>query len=307
MSMSKLVRALAAVTAIGLAMTTGAAHAESLYNMPVGVTPISELVYWLHMRTFWICVGLAVVVFGIMFISIIVHRKSRGAVAARFHENLLLELAWTIAPVIILIVMAVPAVGVLAKMYDTSHAKMTIKVTGYQWMWHYDYIGKNISFYSKLSESSNRARVLGSDISPYSVKNYLRSVDHPMVVPTGQKIRLLITSGDVIHSWWVPDFGGKMDAIPGYINHFWIKIDKPGRYSGQCAELCGRDHAFMPIVVIAKKPQAFRAWVKAHGGNVNKADDASGANQSDNAKVTSTATPAAHAFSSVANVHVTNS
>lgn len=271
-------RALAAVFGSGFALgAAGAASAaESLYNLPEGVTPISHWVYWLHMRTFWICVGIAVVVFGAMLISIVFHRKSRGAVAANFHENVLVEMAWTIVPAIILIVMAVPAAGVLVKMEDYTKADMSIKVTGYQWMWNYDYVNNGISFYSKLAEDSNRARQLGSKVSPFSVKHYLRDVDHPLVVPTGEKIRLLVTSGDVIHSWWVPDFGAKTDAIPGYVNQMWIKVEKPGTYRGQCAELCGRGHAFMPIVVVAKTPAEFRKWVKANGGHLKRNAEAGG-------------------------------
>jgi cytochrome c oxidase subunit 2 len=273
----KLERALMALSALGLALASGVANAESAFNMPVGVTPISHWVYGLHMRTFWICVGIAVVVFGVMLVSIIFHRKSRGHKAANFHENIYVEVAWTIVPVIILVIMAVPAVNVLVKMTDYSKADMSIKVTGYQWMWNYDYVDNGVSFYSKLAEDSNKARMLNSKVSPFSVKHYIRDVDHPMVVPTGKKIRLLITSGDVIHSWWVPDFGGKMDAIPGYINQMWIKVDKPGTYRGQCAELCGRGHAFMPIVVVAKKPKAYQAWVKKQGGHLKKGPSRGGA------------------------------
>ncbi|HET7676034.1 MAG TPA: cytochrome c oxidase subunit II [Gammaproteobacteria bacterium] len=270
-------RALAAASAAGLALTAGGAYAaDSLYNLPQGVTPVSHWVYDLHMRTFWFMVGIAVVVFGAMLISIIFHRKSRGAVAANFHENIWIEMAWTAAPFIILIALAVPAVSVLVKMEDYSKADMSIKVTGYQWMWNYDYVDNGISFYSKLAEDTNTARQLDSKVSPFSVPHYLRDVDHPLVVPTGEKIRLLITSGDVIHSWWVPDFGGKTDAIPGYVNQMWIKVEKPGTYRGQCAELCGRDHAFMPIVVVAKTPEDFRKWVKAEGGHL-KAGPQSGA------------------------------
>ncbi|HET6726298.1 MAG TPA: cytochrome c oxidase subunit II [Gammaproteobacteria bacterium] len=277
MSISKLQRALLAIFGLGLALASGAANADSAFNLPVGVTPISHEVYALHMRTFWICVGIAVVVFGVMLISIVLHRKSRGYKAAHFHEHVWVEIAWTIAPAIILIVMAVPAVGVLVHMEDYSKPDMSIKVTGYQWMWNYDYVDNGVSFYSKLAEDSNRARVLDSKVSPFSVKHYIRDVDHPLVVPTGRKVRLLITSGDVIHSWWVPDFGGKTDAIPGYVNQMWIKVEKPGTYRGQCAELCGRGHAFMPIVVVAKTPEEFRKWVKANGGHLRHAPETGGA------------------------------
>lgn len=275
----RLERALKALSVLGLALASGVANADSAFNMPEGVTPVSHLVYWLHMRTFWICVGIAVVVFGVMFFSIIFHRKSRGHKASNFHENIVVEMAWTIVPVIILIVMAVPAVDVLAKMTDYSQSDLTVKVTGYQWMWHYDYVNNDVGFFSKLSDDSNRARIMGSDVKPSSVKHYIRNVDHPLVVPTGKKVRLLITSADVIHSWWVPDFGGKMDAIPGYINQMWINVQKPGTYRGQCAELCGRGHAFMPIVVVAKPPKEFRAWVKDHGGHLGEQTRTQGQNR----------------------------
>ncbi len=257
-------RAVSAAAGLALAlMGSGAFAAESPYNLPEGVTPISHEVYDLHMRVFWWCVGIGVVVFGAMIISLIVFRKSRGAKAAQFHDSTALEIGWTIAPVIILVLMAVPAAKTLVRMADTSDPQMSIKITGYQWKWQYDYLQEGFSFFSMLAKSSDAASQLHSGIDPASVPNYLRDVDHPLVVPTGEKIRLLITSDDVIHSWWMPDFGGKTDGNPGFVNQEWIKVDEPGVYRGACAELCGRWHGFMPIVVVAKSPADYQAWINA--------------------------------------------
>ena len=245
-----------------LALVAGAARAIDL-NMPEGVTPVSHEVYGLHMMVFWVCVGIGVVVFGVMIIAIFRFRKSAGAKPAQFHESTTLELAWTIAPVIILVAMAIPAAKVLVRMADASDPEMSIKITGYQWKWQYEYLQDGFSFFSMLAKSSDQASQLRSGIDPATVPNYLRDVDHPLVVPTGEKIRLLITSDDVIHSWWMPDFGGKTDANPGFINVAWIKVEQPGVYRGACAELCGRWHGFMPIVVVAKAQADYQAWVNA--------------------------------------------
>ena len=232
--------------------------ADYTLNMPVGVTSVSREIYHLHMLIFWICCAIGVLVFSVMFYAIIFHRKSRGAVAANFHDSLVVEIIWTIIPFIILVAMAVPATKVLFKMDDVEDSELTIKVTGFMWRWQYDYLDKNISFTSDLStpniETQNR--------SPKSA-NYLREVDNPLVVPVGVKIRFLTTANDVIHSWWVPDLGVKKDAIPGFINETWALIDKPGVYRGQCAELCGARHAFMPIVVKALPKEEFEKWVIA--------------------------------------------
>ena len=250
----------AALTASLLAGT--AARAMDI-NLPEGVTPASHEVYDLHMMVFWVCVGIAVVVFGAMLIAIFRFRHASGAKAAQFHESTAIEIAWTIVPVIILVAMAIPAAKVLVRMSDASDPDMSIKITGYQWKWQYDYLQEGFSFFSMLSRQSDEASQLHSGIDPESVPNYLRDVDHPLVVPTNKKIRLLITSDDVIHSWWMPDFGGKTDANPGYINQSWIKVEKAGVYRGACAELCGRWHGFMPIVVVAKDPADYQAWVNA--------------------------------------------
>ena len=226
------------------------------YNMPEGVTVISQSVFNLHMLIFYIVCVIGVIVFSVMLYSIIYHRKSKGHKPADFHESVLLEFLWTVVPFAILIAIAIPATKVLIAMEDTSKADMTVKVTGYQWMWRYEYIDHNIDFYSALKtpreEIYNRA-----DKNP----NYLLEVDNELVLPINRKVRILLTSNDVLHAWWVPDLAVKKDAIPGFINTMWTKIDKPGVYRGQCAELCGRDHGFMPVVVRALEPEAFEQWV----------------------------------------------
>jgi cytochrome c oxidase subunit 2 len=249
-----------------LAFMSNVAQADYGLNMPVGVTETSRQVYDLHMLILWVCVAIGVVVFGAMIYSMIYHRKSRGAVASQFHDSMTAELVWTVIPFVILIVMAIPATKVLIDMHDSSEADMTIKVTGYQWKWRYEYIGEDIDFFSTLDAKSNEARQVGSDIDPATVENYLLDVDHPMVIPVGQKVRFLITAADVIHAWWVPDFGWKKDAIPGFVNEAWVIVDEPGVYRGQCTELCGRDHGFMPIVVEVKSEEDYAAWLTAQKG-----------------------------------------
>jgi cytochrome c oxidase subunit II len=239
----------------------GRAQADYATNLTRGVTETSREVYDLHMFIFWVCVVIGVLVYGLMVYSIVHHRKSKGAVAAQFHENTKLEIVWTLIPFLILFAMAVPATQVMIKIYDTSASDMTVKVTGYQWKWRYTYLDDGIDFFSSLDSKSNEARQLGSNIDPTKVDHYLLNVDHPMVIPTGKKVRILLTAADVIHAWWVPDFGWKKDAIPGFVTDGWIKVDKPGTYRGQCAELCGRDHGFMPIVVIAKPESEYKQWV----------------------------------------------
>ena len=227
------------------------------YNMTEGVTQISKEVFDLHMLIFYICCVIGVVVFGAMAVSLIRDRKSKGVAPADFHESVLLEFVWTAIPFAILIAIAIPAAKVLIDMEDVSEAEMTVKVTGYQWLWHYEYIDHDIDFYSVLKTSRD-------EIYNRSEKNenYLLEVDNQLVLPTNRKVRILITSNDVIHAWWVPDLAVKKDAIPGYINQAWTEIDKPGIYRGQCAELCGRDHGFMPVVVRALPPEEFDAWAQ---------------------------------------------
>ena len=235
-----------------------------LLNMPKGVSELSREIHDMHMIMLWICVVIAFFTFGAMIVAMVRFRKSKGAVAdQKFLHNARLEAAWTIVPVLILIAMAIPSVEKLVKIEDTSNSGLTIKVTGHQWYWQYEYLGSGVSFYSRLARASDIARQKGSGIDPTTVENYLLDVDKPLVVPTGVKIRMLLTANDVIHAWWVPDFGMKRDAIPGFINEMWISVDadKPGTYRGQCAELCGADHGFMPIVVIAKPKAEFDAWL----------------------------------------------
>ncbi len=246
-------------------MDLPASSGWGLLNLPVGVTSISREVYGLHMMAFWVCVVIGILVFGVMIWSIIFHRHSRGAVAdVTLVHNTKVEIVWTAIPVVILIAMAIPSARGIVLIGDDANSQLDIKVTGFQWGWQYTYPGKGVSFISKLDEKSMAASDLDSGISPYSVPHYLRDVDHPLVVPVGTKVRLLITAVDVIHSWWVPDFGIKKDAIPGYINQSWFEVDadKPGVYRGQCAELCGRGHGYMPIVVDAVSKADFDAWVK---------------------------------------------
>lgn len=237
-----------------------------LVNMPRGVSELSREIYSMHMIMLWICTIIAVVTFGAMIYAMVRFRKSKGAVAdQKMLHNARLEAAWTIIPVLILVGMAIPSVEKLIKIEDTSGSELTIKATGHQWYWQYEYLGTGVSFYSRIARSSDLARQKGSGIDPGTVDNYLLDVDKPLIVPTGTKIRLLLTANDVIHAWWVPDFGMKRDAIPGFINEMWISIDpdKPGTYRGQCAELCGADHGFMPIVVVAKPRAEFEAWLEA--------------------------------------------
>ncbi|WP_449757742.1 cytochrome c oxidase subunit II [Fluctibacter corallii] len=225
-------------------------------NLRKGVTDISGEVYDLHMLMFIICVVIAVIVFGAMFYSILFHRKSRGVKPANFHESVKVEIAWTIIPFIILIFMAIPATNTLIAMEDTESADVTVLVTGSQWKWHYKYMDNDVSFYSILATQPEQIQNKFE-----KGQNYLLEVDRPLVIPTGKKVRFLVTSDDVIHSWWVPDFAVKKDANPGFINEAWTKVNTPGIYRGQCAELCGKDHGFMPVVVIAKEPAEYDAWI----------------------------------------------
>lgn len=232
------------------------ALADWQLNMPEGVTPISREVHDLHMLIFWICVLIGIVVFGAMFYSIFHHRKDKGAVAAQFHESTLLECVWTLVPFLILVGMAIPATRTLVDMEDHSEAELTIQATGYQWRWKYDYLEDELSFFSTMStpwEQINNVVEKG--------ENYLLEVDNHVVVPVDTKIRLLTTASDVIHAWWVPELGLKRDSIPGFVNENWTLIEEPGIYRGQCAELCGRGHGFMPIVVEAVSKEAYQAWV----------------------------------------------
>lgn len=230
--------------------------AEWAINMPKGVTDLSQSIYGLHMSIFWITVVIGIVVFSVMFWSVIFHRKSRGAKASEFHESTLVEIIWTTIPFIILVVMAIPATKTLIEVYDADNAEIDIKITGYQWKWQYEYLGEDVSFFSNLS--TPREEILNQRTK---TENYLLQVDEPLVVPVGTKIRFLITAADVIHAWWVPALAVKKDAIPGFINESWTNINEPGIYRGQCAELCGKDHGFMPIVVDARPMDEYKAWL----------------------------------------------
>lgn len=235
------------------------ARADYGMNLVRGATDLSHRVFDLHMISLWVCVAIGVVVFGAMFYSLFAFRKSRGAVAANFHENTTVEVVWTIIPFIILIAMAIPATKTLIDLEDTSDSELTIKVTGYQWRWQYEYLGEDVSFFSNLAQSSRDA--MNGD--PTATEHYLLDVDNPVVVPVNTKVRFVITSNDVIHSWWVPALGWKQDAVPGFINDGWTNIPQPGVYRGQCAELCGKDHGFMPVVIDAKTQADYETWLVA--------------------------------------------
>jgi cytochrome c oxidase subunit 2 len=273
-------RGLVAAAALMLAGSPAMAAWSDL-NMRVGVTELSREIHGLHMLVLWICVAIAVAVFAVMIYSIATFRKSKGAVPATFDHSTKAEIIWTVIPVVILVAMAIPSTRTLVKIDDTRGSELTIKVTGYQWKWQYEYVDEGVSFFSTLASSSNAARQLDSGIDPNSVDHYLLDVDQPLVVPEGRKVRVLITANDVIHSWWVPDFGMKKDAIPGFINELWFRADETGTFRGQCAELCGRDHGFMPIVVEVLPAAEFDAWLleqqssrRAQATPANDKDDA---------------------------------
>lgn len=232
----------------------------SAINMTRGVTEISREVYNLHMLIFYICCVIGVVVFGAMIISMLMHRKSIGAKPANFHESTRLEIAWTIVPIIILVAMALPATSTLRAMYDASDADLSIEVRGYQWKWQYTYLNddptKEIQFMSSMLTPQDEIM----NLEPKG-EFYLLDVDNPLVIPINKRVRFLITAQDVIHAFWVPDFAVKKDAIPGFVHEAWAVVEKPGIYRGQCAELCGKDHAYMPIVVRAVTQADYEAWV----------------------------------------------
>jgi len=230
-------------------------------NMTRGVTEQAGLNYDLHMVILWICVVIGVLVFSAMFTSIVLHRKSRGHEAARFTHSTKAEIVWTVIPVVILIIMAVPATSALINMEIAPETEMSIKITGFQWRWKYEYLDEGIAFISSLDSRSNAARMLGSGVNPETVENYLLEVDNRLVIPVDTKIKLLITADDVLHAWWVPALGWKRDAVPGFINEAWTEVQEPGVYRGQCAELCGKDHGFMPIVVEAVSREDFAVWI----------------------------------------------
>lgn len=239
-----------------LTLLSGNAWADLSINMPRGVTDISHKIYQLHMVILWICVVIGVIVFGLMFYAIIFHRRSAGHKAIQFHEHAGLEILWTVIPFLILIAMAIPATKTIIEMDDIADADLTVKITGFMWRWHYEYVGTKVAFMSELA-------------TPYEQiidraekdEHYLREVNNPLVLPINKKIRFLMTGNDVIHSWWVPDLAVKKDAIPGFVNETWTRINTPGTYRGQCAELCGARHGFMPIVVRAVPEDEFTQWL----------------------------------------------
>lgn len=264
MPVDKLKKIVLGVTTVSLFMMSGTALADymNVLNLTEGVTPTSKMVYDLHMIILYIVTAIGVVVFGVMCWSIYHHRKSKGAVAEQFYHSTSAEITWTVIPIIILVIMAIPATKALVFMEQTGDAEMTLKVTGLQWKWKYDYLDEDISFISSLAQDSNDARQMGSGIDPNTVENYLLDVDNYVVLPIKTKIRILTTAADVIHGWWVPALGWKRDAIPGFINDNWTYIEEPGVYRGNCAELCGRDHGFMPIVINAVPKAEYAVWVE---------------------------------------------
>lgn len=255
---SKSVAAWAGVSALALYSSLAVG---SKYNFPEPQSVIAKEIYDQHIVLLWVCLAIFVGVFGVMFYSILKHRKSLGYKAANFHHSTMVEVIWTTIPIIILVFMAYPATKTVIAMKDTSSPEMTIKATGYQWMWGYDYLqgeGEGISFFSKLS--TPRAQYENKEPKG---ENYLLEVDNRVVVPVGKKVRVIITANDVIHAWWVPALGVKQDAIPGFIRDVWFTADKAGIYRGQCAELCGKDHGFMPIVVEVMEADEYTKWVSA--------------------------------------------
>ena len=255
-------------TSLAVLCLAAGARADEM-NIPYGVTQISRDVYGLHMTIFYVCVAIAVVVFGFMFWSMLVHRKSLGVKPATFHHNTTVEIVWTIIPFGILVAMAVPATKTLIEQYDTSREDMAIEVRGYQWKWQYKYLDANrqsqLEFFSTLATAQDEIH----NLAPKG-EHYLREVDHPLVIPIKKKVRFLITGNDVIHAWWVPEFGVKRDAIPGVLNEVWAIVDEPGVYRGQCTELCGKDHGFMPIVVNAVPQAEYDAWYAQQSADYQK-------------------------------------
>jgi cytochrome c oxidase subunit 2 len=260
-------------------LNAGHANADWAVNMPKGVTELSAETYQLHMIVFWWCVAIAVVVFGVMIWSLFQHRKSKGVPPATFTHSMTAEVIWTVIPIVILLIMAVPSAELLIKLEDSRDPDLTIVATGYQWKWHYAYQGEDISFFSSLARTSADARRRGSNIDPSTVENYLRDVDNALVVPKGSKVRLLLTSNDVVHAWWVPDLAIKKDAVPGFMNETWFNATEAGIYRGQCAELCGMDHGYMPIVVEVLETDDFQAWLEAQKGEATPVANADGETQ----------------------------
>ncbi len=266
--LAKLRHVLLRVTsAVSLFFVSTLAFAEYGLNLPPPVTPIARDILNLHNLIMIVCAIIFVVVFGAMFYAILVHRKSRGHKAANFDESMKVEMVWTIVPFFILVGMAIPSTATLLRMDDFTESDLTVKITGYQWKWHYEYMDKGVSFFSVLTtprDEIGRPMFSSTGFKAGDAKNvnYLLQVDKPLVLPVDKKVRFLVTANDVLHAWWVPQIGIKKDGIPGYINQMWARIEQPGIYRGQCAELCGRDHGFMPIVVNAVSEQDFNDWLE---------------------------------------------
>jgi cytochrome c oxidase subunit 2 len=270
-------------------------------NMTPGVTVTSQNAYHAHMIMLWICVVIGILVFGAMGYAMFKFRHSKGAVPdTGFTHSTLLEALWTVIPILILIGSAIPATRMVVAQYNADHdakvAEMTIKVTGYQWLWRYEYVGQDVNFMSRLDRESDRIRQEGSTPDLKANPHYLRNVDRPLVLPADTRIRFVITADDVIHSWWVPALGWKQDAIPGVINEDWTEVHEPGTYRGVCAELCGKDHGFMPIVVKVVPKAEYQSWLAAQkAGNADAAQTAEAAPAQTTAPVATDATPTAAA------------
>jgi cytochrome c oxidase subunit 2 len=256
-------RRLAAATIAGVAALPSAVHAVPAWNLQTPVTEVARQQFDLHVFIMWICLVIFVGVFGVMFYSLFKHRKSVGHQAEQFHENTMVEIVWTVVPFLILFFMAYPATKTILALKDTSASELTIKVTGYQWKWNYDYLQEGFGYYSSLS--TPLAQIENREPKG---EHYLLEVDNPMVVPVDTKVRVLITAGDVLHAWWVPSFGVKQDAIPGFVRDSWFRAEKIGTFRGQCAELCGKEHGFMPVVVEVKSKEDYAKWVAEQKGKV---------------------------------------
>jgi len=257
-------------------LAASSAGADWALNMPKGVTELSAETYALHMMVFYWCCAIGVVVFGAMIYSLFRHRKALGVKPASFSHSMTAEVIWTVIPIVILLLMAVPAAETQIRIEDSRKPDLTVVITGYQWKWHYAYQGQDVAFYSSLSRTSMDARRRQSDIDPFSVDNYLLDVDRPLVVPKGAKVRILLTSNDVIHAWWVPDLAIKKDAVPGFMNETWFRAEQTGTFRGQCAELCGMDHGYMPIVVEVVEENEFQAWLETEQSGTARLASATG-------------------------------
>jgi cytochrome c oxidase subunit 2 len=252
---------LAAIVFGTAVMAIPEAQAAWELDMPIGVTTLSDEIFGLHRLILIICTVICAGVFGFAFYTFATCRKSQGVKAATFSHSTKAEIIWTLIPTLILIGLAIPSARGILAIEDTSNADISIKITGYQWKWGYDYLGEDKSFYSSIDKKSYTAAQRGSDIDPNTVENYLRNVDNAMVVPVNKKIRILLTASDVIHSWWVPKLYVKKDANPGFINETWFEATETGIFRGQCTELCGRGHGFMPIVVVVATQERYEQWL----------------------------------------------